>query len=104
MPAELNVGKVSDYNEGTLRTFLKLGWDVAVVNWKGEFYAFRNVCTHSAFSFDYTDLTEDGLLECAGHGAVFQPQTGEALSGPTSKPLPTYKVRVDGDDVYVYEP
>ena len=103
MPAELNVGKVSDYKEGTLRTFLKLGWDVAIVSWKGEFYAFRNVCTHSAYSFDYLELGEDGHLECAGHGAVFDPTSGEALKGPASAPLPTYKVRVDGADVFVYE-
>jgi 3-phenylpropionate/trans-cinnamate dioxygenase ferredoxin subunit len=35
---------------------------------------------------------------------MFSLKTGEAITLPATEPVPTYDVRVDGDDVYVALP
>ena len=93
------VGKVGEFEEGLVYGFMVDGADVAIVRRGEDFFAFRNLCTHSAYSFDRLCLNPDGNLTCVGHFAVFDVATGEALTGPTSAPLPTYKVGVEGDEV-----
>jgi len=38
---------------------------------------------------------------CPRHGAMFDVATGAALTLPAVVPLPTYDVRVEGDDISV---
>ena len=38
---------------------------------------------------------------CPCHGSTFRLSDGEALSGPAKKPLPSFALRFDGDDVLV---
>ena len=97
----IRVGAVEEFEEGLVRAF-RVGRDeVAVVRWRGAFYAFNNCCTHSAFSFTYLRLADDGSLACGAHGAVFDVATGRVLKGPAADDLPLYSVRLEGDEVYV---
>lgn len=66
----------------------------------GELYAVEDVCTHDGGALDGGEL--DGCrVMCPRHGALFDVTTGRALTLPAVVPLPTFPVRVDGDDVYV---
>jgi len=66
----------------------------------GELYAVEDVCTHDGGALDGGEL--DGCrVMCPRHGALFDITTGRALTLPAVVPLPTFPVRVDGDDVYV---
>jgi 3-phenylpropionate/trans-cinnamate dioxygenase ferredoxin subunit len=38
---------------------------------------------------------------CPRHGAYFDVTTGTALTLPAILPLPTYAVRVEGDDIFL---
>ena len=42
-----------------------------------------------------------GGIECAWHGARFDARTGAVLEGPATEPLPTFHVRIEGDQVLV---
>jgi 3-phenylpropionate/trans-cinnamate dioxygenase ferredoxin subunit len=97
----IKVAAVDEFEEGVVKGFRVLGKDVAVVTWRGNWYAFRNVCTHSAYSFDHLCLGNDGTLTCGAHSAQFVVETGEAIAGPTRAPLPVYKAKLDGDTVCV---
>ena len=101
MEGFVKVATVGDFEEGLVRGFRVEGGYVAVVNWGGRFFAFRNQCTHSAFSFDYLNVEADGLLTCDAHGSVFQVETGSVKKGPAATDLTTYEVRVEGGDVLV---
>ena len=43
----------------------------------------------------------DGEIECLLHGSMFSLDTGAPSCLPATKPVPTYDVTVDGDDVLV---
>jgi nitrite reductase/ring-hydroxylating ferredoxin subunit len=66
----------------------------------GTVHAIGNLCTH-----EYAILTdgfvEGDVVECPIHQARFSIKTGKALSEPAVVDVPTYPVKVEGDDVYV---
>ena len=44
---------------------------------------------------------EDGTVECWLHGSRFDLATGKPDGLPANRPVPTYAVKVEGDDVLV---
>ena len=85
---------------GTMARVMVDGVPVLLCNVDGEFYAVEDVCTHDGGAFDAGEL--DGCrVMCPRHGALFDVTTGKALTLPAVTPLPTYAVRVDGDDVFI---
>ncbi len=57
-----------------------------VVNHRGTLYAYVNRCCHVPMTMDWIEnqlMTEDKeFVQCATHGACYQPDTGECVSGP----------------------
>lgn len=97
------VGKVTDVPIGTARQVLSAdGDDVLLCNVAGQLYAIANVCTHDGSPLDQGVLcgTE---IECPRHGARFDIVSGAAVRLPAVRPIETFRVRLDGDDVYVDE-
>jgi nitrite reductase/ring-hydroxylating ferredoxin subunit len=99
--ALVSVGKVADFEEGVIRRVDVAGEDVAVVNWRGRFYAFEDKCTHMGISLTGGYITKDNELCCLFHYAVFDMATGKVIDGPAREDLPVYAVRVEGDDILV---
>ena len=46
-------------------------------------------------------LLPNGTIECAWHGARFDPRTGAVVAGPAGRGLATYDVTVRGDEILV---
>ena len=65
----------------------------------GGFHALGDTCTHGDVPLSEGDI-EDGTIECWGHGAVFDLETGEPTL-PATEPVPVYQLSLDGDDVLV---
>lgn len=90
----------SDVEPGNARLVEAGGRYIALYNVDGALYATDDECSHAEASLS------DGWLEeyeitCPLHGAVFDVRTGEALSLPATKPVRTYPVHLEGDDIYV---
>jgi 3-phenylpropionate/trans-cinnamate dioxygenase ferredoxin subunit len=103
MPNGYPVGTITDFPVGTARPVQSAdGDDVLLCNVAQEFYAIANVCTHDGWPLDQGMLcgTE---IECPRHGARFDVISGSVTSLPALLALDTYRVRLDGDDVYVDE-
>ena len=66
----------------------------------GSLYAIRDVCTHDGGILGFGEL-KDRLIECPRHGAKFDVITGEAVVSPAVTPVPTYPLRIQGDEVEV---
>jgi nitrite reductase/ring-hydroxylating ferredoxin subunit len=77
---------------------------VAVYNVDGEFYATSDLCTHDKSSLSEEGMIENGQVECGWHFARFCIKTGEVTAPPANRPLATYAVRVEGDDVFLVLP
>ncbi len=94
------VAKKSDIEPGTTKRVVVKGTEVLLCNVAGEIYAIEDVCTHDGGELDQGEL-EDCRIRCPRHGALFDVRTGQALTLPAIMPVPTYEVRIDGDDIFV---
>jgi 3-phenylpropionate/trans-cinnamate dioxygenase ferredoxin subunit len=83
------------------RLVVELGrhW-VAVFNVDGTLYAIEDVCTHDDGPLADGELT-GCMIECPRHGARFDITTGKVLSAPAFVDVPTYAVRVNGENVQI---
>ena len=73
---------------------------IALVRTEGEVYAMRDECSHAEVRLSEGEV-EDGTIECWLHGSCFDLKSGAPLNPPATKPVPTYDVKIDGDDVLV---
>jgi ethylbenzene dioxygenase ferredoxin component len=72
---------------------------LAVYNIGGKFYVTDDECTHAAASL--ADGVLDGdVIECAVHCGSFHVPTGEVRAPPCEIALRTYKVVLQGDDIF----
>jgi 3-phenylpropionate/trans-cinnamate dioxygenase ferredoxin component len=89
-------------DQGTLA--VELGsMPLVIVRSAGEVFALSEFCTHEDVSLADGEVY-DHTVECWLHGSCFDLRTGKPTGPPASKPLATYPVRIDGDDVYVALP
>jgi 3-phenylpropionate/trans-cinnamate dioxygenase ferredoxin subunit len=78
------------------------GTPVAVVRIGDRVYAIGDICSHAEVSLSGGEVDLDECaLECPKHGSLFSLETGEPLSLPAVRPVATYVVQVDGDDVSI---
>ena len=65
-----------------------------------DIYAIGDRCSHAEASLAEGEVF-DGEVECPRHGAAFSLSSGEALTLPATQQVPTYKVDVEDDVVYL---
>ncbi len=76
------------------------GQPVCVVRAGGEVFALRDVCSHEEVPLSEGEIY-DHTVECWLHGSCFDLRTGKPTGPPATKPVATYQVQIDGDDVLV---
>lgn len=79
------------------------GHHIALFRQGDDFYATGDMCTHAQqlLSAGWLDGCE---IECPLHMGRFDIRTGEALTSPVEVDLPTYRVRVAGENLDVFIP
>jgi len=85
--------------EGAIRVQLD-GKPICIARSQGEVFALSDICSHADVALSEGDV-EDGTIECWLHGSRFDLRTGEPTGLPATKPVATYAVTVEGDDVLV---
>jgi 3-phenylpropionate/trans-cinnamate dioxygenase ferredoxin subunit len=99
----VKIAKVADIDDGQRLLIEVDDVIVAVFNVGGRFYCIEDVCTHDGGPVAEGEM--DGFeIECPRHGALFDIRDGSALTMPAVVPVPTYQVKVEGDDIYVESP
>lgn len=73
---------------------------VAVFRIDDRVYAIGDRCSHAEASLSEGEVF-DTEVECPRHGSAFDLRTGEALTLPATRPVPTYRVEVEDGDVYL---
>jgi 3-phenylpropionate/trans-cinnamate dioxygenase ferredoxin subunit len=96
----VTVARVGDIVAGGVKIVRFDDTKVAVFHLDDGYWAIEDVCTHDGGPV--AEGTHDGsLIECPRHGAKFDLRTGAAKSFPATTPVPTYAVRVRGDEIQV---
>ncbi|GAB4579338.1 MAG: nitrite reductase small subunit NirD [Anaerolineales bacterium] len=107
------VTKATDITPGTMKAFSLGKTRVLIINLGGEFFAVDELCPHLSVPLSRGKL-EGECLTCVGHGSQFNLKDGSVTRWLGRKPglisrfldgkasvLPTYKVKVEGDTLYV---
>ncbi|MDB5592102.1 FAD-dependent oxidoreductase [Enterovirga sp.] len=76
------------------------GTPVALYRLGEEVFATHGICTH-ALAFLKDGWVEDGKIECPLHQGLFDIRSGKALCAPLTEPVRTFRVKVEGGDVFV---
>ena len=95
------VCQVADVPENGMKSFDVEGEAVLVAKVKGEFYSIADTCSHALAYLSEGELLADCRVQCPDHGAIFDLKTGDALAQPAVSPVESFKVTVEGDDVFL---
>ena len=94
------VASLSELSDRTPKRVEVDGEPVVLVRLDDEVRALHDTCSHQEWSLA-EGMCFGREIECDLHGATFSLDDGRALSLPATKPVPTYAVTIDGDDVLV---
>jgi len=98
--APLRACSLSELAEDSAIRIELAGRPVCIARSGGEVFALSDVCSHADVALSEGDV-EDGQIECWLHGSLFDLRTGEPSGLPAVRPVPTFPVTVEGDDVLV---
>ncbi len=76
---------------------------VVIFNVNDHYYAIADLCTHDDGPLEDGELQEYEV-SCPRHGARFDIRSGAALCLPATSPVPTYEVKVEGDEIFIESP
>ncbi len=96
----VKVASVADIANNSVKVIEANGKRIALCHAEGEFFAIADLCTHDNGPLGEGELS-DHQVECPRHGARFDIRTGKALCLPAILPVPTYKVEVRQDEVFI---
>ncbi|HKK07469.1 MAG TPA: non-heme iron oxygenase ferredoxin subunit [Gemmatimonadota bacterium] len=94
------VASVEDIPATGLKGLEVDGQDIVLVRQGGEIYALEDRCSHEEFRLSDGEMVA-GQIECALHGARFDPATGAPKALPAVKPVRTFECRVQDGQVQV---
>ena len=110
---EAEVARVGELAEGTTKKFVLTIGDREIEGFLvcagGTLHAYVNRCRHVPMNLDWVEnqfFTEDGrYLQCATHGALYLPDTGECIAGPPcGRALTRIPLSMDGDRILAGDP
>ena len=99
--SKIKVANVIEVPEGELKKVMVNNEPVALFKVDGQIFATTNICTHEQCELDENHLINGEVVECTCHGSQFNVKTGANVLPPAAEPLKTYKVSVEGDEVYI---
>ena len=95
----VKVAKKSEIPDDTGKLASAKGMEVALFKVDGKVCAIHSVCPHQGGPLDEGGLTGK-LVTCPWHGWEFDVTTGACAFNDSIK-VPTFKVKEEGDDVFV---
>jgi nitrite reductase/ring-hydroxylating ferredoxin subunit len=101
MEQSVKACSVSDISEGTMRTIDVQGKRIAIAHIGNEFFAIDDTCSHEECSLGTEGLLEEQTVVCGCHGAQFDITTGDVLSLPATRPVQSYHVTIQDNQLYI---
>jgi 3-phenylpropionate/trans-cinnamate dioxygenase ferredoxin subunit len=105
MSREVTVGPLSGLENGVAQRVDSGDATICVVRCGDTVYAIDDVCSHEDYSLSVGEVdVEECAIECWKHGSLFSLVTGVPLTFPATRPVATYEVTIDADQVVVHLP
>ena len=95
------VAQASEIPAGSMKTIIERGKKIAIANVDGEFFAIDDTCSHEQCSLGSEGFLDGNILTCGCHGGQFDVMTGKVMSLPAPTDINSYKVKVEGEDIFV---
>jgi nitrite reductase/ring-hydroxylating ferredoxin subunit len=95
----VKVAKTFDVSEGKMKHVEVDGIELLIANVEGKFYAVGDRCPHLNAKLSEGTLNKT-IVTCPRHLSTFDVTTGRVISGTRSS-LPSYDVKVEGNDLLV---
>lgn len=97
---KVRLAKLAELPQGSARAFDADGVRVVLCRVGDRVYALEDSCSHDDAPLGGGRL--DGhAIECPRHGARFDVRDGSVLRMPAAAPVRTFRVAVEGGEVYV---
>jgi NADPH-dependent 2,4-dienoyl-CoA reductase/sulfur reductase-like enzyme/nitrite reductase/ring-hydroxylating ferredoxin subunit len=100
---ELRAARITDLMEGGKKMFSFQGHDILLTKVNGKIHAVAGHCTHYGAPLDEGILQGDRVI-CPWHHAIFNVVTGDLQDPPALDALPSYEVKIEGEDILVLLP
>ncbi len=100
VPSFVKVAEVAALEPESVIPLEVEGQYLAIVRTGNEFFAVDGICTH-AFCFVGYGWVKGYSLICGCHGASFDVRTGAPEDYMSPRPLATFPIRIDGNDILV---
>lgn len=98
------IAKLNEIPYNRCKLFEIEGKKIAVYNIAGKIYAADAECTHMKGPLcKGRTIVQEGkpYIQCPWHGAVFDLETGQAMSGPTKNPIKVYRIKIENEEIYL---
>lgn len=103
----VKVATTSEVPVGKMKMVKFEGKEILIVNLDKKYYVIGNKCTHRGGDLSKGSLSGN-IVTCPRHKAQFDVTTGKAVSGPKLplvkpkiKDEPSFKVKVEGEDILI---
>lgn len=101
--------RVDDLDDPGSKGFVVAGKQVFAVRQGRQCYVYLNRCPHRGIPLEWVPdqfLDSSGrLIQCASHGALFLPESGECIAGPCSgQQLVALRSHIEDDQLWLTEP
>ncbi|RMH15680.1 MAG: non-heme iron oxygenase ferredoxin subunit [Gammaproteobacteria bacterium] len=96
----IHVGRPEEIPAGQYKVVELDDTQVAIVNYRGAFYAIEDICTHDGARLTGLPLEEDQIV-CPRHGARFCVRTGKAVTAPAYQDIDCFPVEIRDDGLYI---
>lgn len=96
----VKLGNVKDFPAGDMNIAKAGDREILVVNTGTGIYGLDPVCVHGGCKLLHGKLSGE-RLRCLCHGSVFDVRTGTVISGPATRPQPSFPLAVRDGEVFL---
>jgi cytochrome b6-f complex iron-sulfur subunit len=95
---EVRIASASEVGPRQIKMFKFNGKAAILIHTVTGFHAYGAVCTHLGCIVNYKE--DENQMVCPCHLGVFDPETGDVISGPPPSKLPSIIISQKGDDIF----
>lgn len=94
----MRVASTSEVKDGEKKEVRVGDKTILLINNGGDFFAIDAACPHRKLPL-VKGRVEGLFITCAFHGSKFNLMDGSVVNGPAVKPVATYRVKVEGENI-----